>query len=46
MTNSPAKGTRTAQILALVARPGGATLAQIAAATGWQRHSVRGLRRR
>jgi hypothetical protein len=34
VTNSPEKGTRTAQILALVARPGGATLAQVTDATG------------
>ena len=29
-------------ILALLARPGGASLAELVAATGWQAHSVRG----
>ncbi len=38
----PGKGTRTAQIPGLVARSGGATLAQITDATGWQPQSVRG----
>jgi hypothetical protein len=40
-TTSPAKGTRTAQILGLVARPTGATLTEIAEATGWQRWALR-----
>jgi hypothetical protein len=39
-TRRPA-ACRKAQILARVARPRG-TLAEIAEATGWQRHSVRG----
>ena len=30
------------QIVALLSRPEGATLAELVAATGWQAHSVRG----
>jgi hypothetical protein len=37
-----AGGLRTAQILELLNRPGGATLKGIMNATGWQAHSVRG----
>jgi len=41
-----AKGTRagskTAQILELLKRPGGATLQELMAATEWQPHSLRG----
>ena len=36
------QGSKTAQILDLLKRPGGATLKGIVAATGWQAHSVRG----
>jgi len=36
------EGSKTAQILELLKRPGGATLKGIMAATGWQAHSVRG----
>ena len=34
--------TKTAQVLDLLKRPGGATLKDIMAATNWQAHSVRG----
>ena len=36
------EGSKTAQILDLLKRPGGATLKGIMAASGWQAHSVRG----
>jgi hypothetical protein len=35
-------GSKTAKILALLKRPGGASLQQLQKATGWQAHSVRG----
>ena len=35
-------GSKTAQVLELVKRSGGATLKHIMKATGWQAHSVRG----
>ena len=38
-TGSP---TKLETILALLARPEGASLAELVAATGWQPHSVRG----
>jgi Protein of unknown function (DUF3489) len=35
-------GTKQAQMIDLLKRPEGATVEQIAAATGWQRHTIRG----
>jgi hypothetical protein len=36
------EGTKSETVLALLRRPGGATLKALMAATGWQAHSVRG----
>jgi hypothetical protein len=36
-------GTKQAQIIAMLERPEGATIAEIVAATAWQAHSARGL---
>jgi hypothetical protein len=35
-------GTKQAQMIAMLKRPEGATVEQIAAATGWQHHTIRG----
>jgi len=36
------RGSKKAKLLALLKRPGGASLEQLIKATGWQAHSVRG----
>ena len=36
------RGSKTAKILELLKRPGGASLKELMKATGWQSHSVRG----
>ena len=44
--SSPSKSrsnTKQAQLVALMRRPQGATIDEIATATGWQNHSVRGV---
>ncbi|RAI55170.1 hypothetical protein DOO78_25005 [Roseicella frigidaeris] len=38
----PREGTKQEQVLAMLRRPEGATVAQIADATGWAQHTVRG----
>jgi hypothetical protein len=39
---TPRGGTKQAQMIELLKRPEGATVEQIAAATGWQKHTIRG----
>jgi hypothetical protein len=39
---SPRDGTKQQQVLAMLRRPEGASVAQLADATGWQAHTVRG----
>ena len=39
---APRTGTKTAQVVAMLQRKGGATLAEIMDKMGWQRHTVRG----
>ena len=36
------RGTKGQQIIGLLSRPGGASIAELMKATGWQAHSVRG----
>jgi hypothetical protein len=39
---TPRSGTKQAQMIDLLKRPEGATVEQIAEATGWQHHTIRG----
>jgi Protein of unknown function (DUF3489) len=39
---TPRAGTKQAKLIELLQRPEGATVEQIAAATGWQHHTIRG----
>src|SRR4051794_11372024 len=39
----PRAGSKQAQVIGLLQRPEGATIEEMAAAMGWQRHTVRGL---
>jgi hypothetical protein len=39
---TPRAGTKQAKLIDLLKRPEGATVEQIAAATGWQHHTIRG----
>jgi Protein of unknown function (DUF3489) len=39
---TPRAGTKQARMIELLERPEGATVEQIAAATGWQHHTIRG----
>ena len=41
-TPTPRAGTKQALMIELLKRPKGATVEQIAAATGWQHHTIRG----
>ena len=39
---TPRAGTKQAKLIELLRRPEGATVEQIAKATGWQHHTIRG----
>jgi hypothetical protein len=39
---APRAGTKQAKMIEMLKRPEGATVEQIAAATGWQHHTIRG----
>src|SRR5690606_3738208 len=41
-TRIPREGTKQAALIAMLRAPGGATIAEIVTATGWQPHTVRG----
>src|SRR5262249_52104157 len=41
-TSAPREGSKTAQVVAMLQRKGGATLTEIMEKMGWQRHTVRG----
>jgi len=38
----PREGSKTAQVVAMLQRKGGATISEIMKTMGWQRHTVRG----
>jgi len=40
--DTPPRGTKLASIISLLSRRQGATIAELAETTGWQRHSIRG----
>jgi predicted HTH transcriptional regulator len=40
--STPRAGTKQAQMIEMLKRPEGATVEQIAEATGWQHHTIRG----
>jgi hypothetical protein len=40
--SGPRGGTKTAQVVAMLQREGGATISEIMSAMGWQKHTVRG----
>jgi hypothetical protein len=40
--SGPREGSKTAQVVAMLKREGGATLAEIMSTMGWQKHTVRG----
>ncbi len=40
--STPRTGTKQARLIEMLSAPGGATIAEISDATGWQAHSVRG----
>lgn len=39
---APRTGTTKAKVIEMISRKGGATIDEIAASTGWQRHTIRG----
>jgi hypothetical protein len=39
---TPRPNTKQAKLIALLRRPGGATIADLVKATGWQSHTIRG----